>query len=82
MAAATTGFTVYGPRGVAAMPQGETTVVEAFGEAIRQLAAAVDSGERSHPCGVEFGAEVVAVLAAAERFLAAPLDARTERVSG
>jgi predicted dehydrogenase len=82
MAAATTGFTVYGPRGIAAMPPGEATVVEAFGEAIRQLAAEVDSGERSHPCGVGFGAEVVAVLAAAERFLAAPLETRTERVTG
>jgi predicted dehydrogenase len=81
LAAATTGFTVYGPRGISAMPGGDTTVVEAFGEAIRQLAAEVDSGERSHPCGVGFGAEVVAVLAAAERFLSAPVDIRTEEVT-
>jgi predicted dehydrogenase len=81
MAAATTEFTVYGPRGRSAMPRGATDVVEAFAEAIRQLSAEVDSGGRSHPCGVAFGAEVVAVLAAAERFLAAPLDARTEAVT-
>jgi predicted dehydrogenase len=82
VAAATTGFTVYGPRGMTTMPPGDTTVVAAFGEAVRQLRAEVDSGERSHPCGVGFGAEVVAVLAAAERFLAAPLDTRTEEVAG
>jgi predicted dehydrogenase len=84
LAAATTEFTVYGPRGQSAMPQGDTTAVEAFAEAIRQLTVEVEveGGGRSHPCGVGFAAEVVAVIAAAERFLAAPVEARTAQVPG
>ncbi len=76
-AAATTELAVYGQRGWSVMPRGGTTPVDAFGEAIRQLAAVVAAGTTAHPCDARFGAEVVAVLAAAERFLTAPLEART-----
>jgi predicted dehydrogenase len=79
-AAAGTEFAFYGPRGVSLAPPGGTTVVEAFAEAIRQLAAEVAAGSRSHACGARFGAEVVAVLDAAERFLAIPVHARTAPV--
>jgi predicted dehydrogenase len=82
LAAATTQFTVYGPRGMSAMPKGDTTAVEAFAEAVRQLTAEAGGGAGPHPCGVGFGAEVVAVLAAAERLLASPVEARTEVVAG
>jgi hypothetical protein len=44
--------------------------------------ATVAAGETSHPCDVRFGAEVVAVLDAADRFLAGPADARSARVAG
>lgn len=37
-------------------------------------------GSTDHPCDVRFGAEVVAVLEAAERLLAGPLDARAAPV--
>ncbi len=74
-------FSVYGPRGVSVAPRGGTTPVEAFGEAIRQLAAEVAAGTAAHPCGARFGVEVVAVLDAAERFLATPLGTRTASVA-
>jgi predicted dehydrogenase len=75
-------LSLYGPRGVSVAPRGGTTPVEAFGEAVRQLAAEVAAGTAAHPCDARFGAEVVAVLDAAERFLAAPVAARTESVVG
>jgi predicted dehydrogenase len=76
-----TDFEVYGPRGLSAMPHAGTTAVEAFGEAVRQLAAEVAAGTTAHPLGARFGAEVVAVLAAAEQFLAAPAEMRSEAVA-
>src|SRR6266536_2801079 len=51
------------------------TVAEAFGEAISQLAGMIAAGTTEHPCDVRFGAEVVAILDAAERVLATPPDA-------
>jgi predicted dehydrogenase len=75
-AAATTELAVYGQRGWSVLPRAGATPVDAFGEAIRQLAAAVAADTTAHPCDARFGAEVVAVLAAAERFLTTPLDAR------
>ncbi|HZD71286.1 MAG TPA: Gfo/Idh/MocA family oxidoreductase [Actinomycetes bacterium] len=79
-AAAAVAFSVYGPRGPSVAPRSGITPVEAFGEAIRQLAAEVAAGTAAHPCDARFGAEVVAVLDAAERFLATPLDTRTASV--
>jgi hypothetical protein len=57
------------------VPSDSTTVVEAFGEAISQLAGMIAAGTTEHPCDVRFGAEVVAILDAAERVLATPPDA-------
>ncbi len=74
-AAETTRFAVHGTAGWSAMPSDSTTVVEAFGEAISQLAGMIAAGTTEHPCDVRFGAEVVAILDAAERVLAAPRDA-------
>ena len=79
-AAATTRFAVHGTAGWSAMPSGGSTMVEAFGEAISQLAGVIAAGGTDHPCDVRFGAEVVAVLEAAERVLATPLDARSATV--
>jgi predicted dehydrogenase len=79
-AATATSFALYGPRGHAAMPPGRATPVEAYAEAVRQLVAVAAAGATSHPCDVRFGAEVVAVLDAAERFLAIPVDSRSARV--
>lgn len=81
VAAATTSFALYGPRGHEELPPFKGTAVDAFGEAVRQLTAAVAAGTTAHPCDVRFGAEVVAVLDAAQRFLAAPADVRSERVT-
>lgn len=74
-AASTTRFAVHGTAGWSAMPSGGATEVQAFGEAIRQLAGVIAAGSTEHPCDVRFGAEVVAVLEAAERALATPLEA-------
>jgi predicted dehydrogenase len=78
--AATSDFSAYGPQGWVVAPRGGLSVVEAFGEAIRQLTAEVAAGSTDHPCGVRFAADVVAVLDAAERFLAIDLDRRTTAV--
>src|SRR6266542_334011 len=74
-AAETTRFAVHGTAGWSAVPSDSTTVVEAFGEAISQLAGMIAAGTTEHPCDVRFGAEVVAILDAAERVLATPPDA-------
>jgi predicted dehydrogenase len=79
-AAATTRFAVHGTAGWSVVPSGGGTAVEAFGAAITQLAGMVAAGRTVHPCDARFGAEVVAVLDAAERLLATPLDARTAPV--
>jgi predicted dehydrogenase len=74
-AAATTRFAVYGPPGWSEMPEGVTTPVDAFGRAIGELAEVVAASRSGHPCDARFGAEVVAVLDAAERVLDAPAGA-------
>src|SRR6266540_3225010 len=81
-AATTTRFAVHGVAGWSEVPSGGRTVVQAFGEAISQLDGMVATGSTDHPCDVRFGAEVVAVLDAAERVLATPLDARAAPVVG
>jgi predicted dehydrogenase len=79
-AATTSRFAVHGTAGWSAVPGGDVDAVLAFGEAVSQLSGMVAAGTTDHPCDVRFGAEVVAVLDAAERLLARPLDARTAAV--
>jgi len=59
-------FVFYGEPGTVTVPAGKTTVAEAFGAAIGQLAANVRAGTPQDPCDVRFGREVVAILEAAE----------------
>lgn len=80
--AAWIGFAVYGPAGRSATPPFELAHLAAMDEAIRQLAATVAAGATSHPCDVRLGRDTVAVLAAAERFLAAGEDTRAAAVAG
>lgn len=58
----------YGEGGVAVLPPGDATPVQAFGRAVDDLLrmAAANPAERSHPCDVRFGRSVVRTLAAAE----------------
>lgn len=65
-AAESTRIGVYGPAGAALLPPIEWDAVTAFREALRQLADLAARPGARHPCDVHFGAEVVAVLAAAE----------------
>ncbi|GAA4674479.1 Gfo/Idh/MocA family protein [Phytohabitans rumicis] len=51
----------YGESGLATLPDGAGTAEEAFAAAVDRLVAGVP-----HPCDARFGADVVAVLAAAE----------------
>ncbi len=60
-------FVFFGERGLARVPAGDRTSVAAFGAAIDALIADAAARRTDHPCGVRFGREVVAVLAAAER---------------
>jgi predicted dehydrogenase len=69
-AATATRFAVHGTAGWSSMPVDGATVLQAYGQAIDQLAGMVAAGSTEHPCDVRFGAEVVAVLEAAERALA------------
>jgi predicted dehydrogenase len=62
---------VWGQRGKSAMPALAGDPVAALRLALTELAAGVRSGDRSHPCDVQFGSEVTRVLAEAERQLAA-----------
>ncbi|HUH08381.1 MAG TPA: Gfo/Idh/MocA family oxidoreductase [Egibacteraceae bacterium] len=68
-AASITDFAVYGPSGFEPMPDLDTTAVEAFGHALAQLRANVDTGQTAHPCDVRFGREVVAILQTAQEQL-------------
>jgi predicted dehydrogenase len=81
-AAGRIGFEVYGPPGRSAVPDFELTHAVAYDAAIRQLVAAVAEGATTHPCDVRLGRDTVAVLDAAQRFLAAGLDTRTAAVAG
>ena len=65
-AAVTREVVFYGDDGVATMPDGETSRLEAFAVAVSQLVENVAAGEPSHRCDVRFGRDVVAILAAAE----------------
>jgi predicted dehydrogenase len=70
---------VWGPRGAAAVPPFELAHLVALEEAIGQLAAAA-AGATTHPCDVRLGRDTVAVLEAADRFLAAGPEGRTAAV--
>jgi predicted dehydrogenase len=61
---------VRGPGGTVRLPPDGTTPVESFGRAVDALLEAVRTGKPA-PCDVRFGAQVTAVLARAERELAA-----------
>jgi hypothetical protein len=72
-AAAGTGrLALYGESGARTQPEFEWEPVEAFGEAVRELAGLVASGDRRHRCDAHFGLEVVRALAAAEQALGLP----------
>jgi len=58
---------LWGEQGIATMPHDTTSSAEALAVAVGELAAAVRTGRRDHPCDVRFGADVVALLAEAER---------------
>jgi predicted dehydrogenase len=73
-------FQLYGPQGRSAVPPFELAHRVALDEAIGQLTAMVAAGATAHPCDVGLGRDTVAVLEAAERFLAAGQDTRTARV--
>jgi predicted dehydrogenase len=66
-AAATSAWWLYGPSGISAMPEGPTTPVEAFGNAITELL----SGARGDGSDVRHGRDIVRVLETAERAVAA-----------
>jgi len=60
-------FTFYGAFGEAPAPPEPDDPVQALGSAIDGLRDEVATGRRDHPCGVRFGREVVAILAAAQQ---------------
>ncbi|PRX96810.1 Gfo/Idh/MocA family protein [Allonocardiopsis opalescens] len=59
-------FVFYGEHGLATVPSGDRTAVDAFGTALDQLLHAIATGSTRHPCDVRFGREVVDILAAAD----------------
>ena len=77
----TTELVLYGAPGPSVMPRRDSSPVEAAAEAVRQLAAEVAAGGTAHPCGARFAAGVVAVLEAAEGFLATPVERRSATVA-
>ena len=58
------------------VPPFELAHLVALDVAIGELAAMVAAGATAHPCDVRLGRDTVAVLDAAERFLAAGADTR------
>ena len=69
-----------GPRGRAAVPGFRLDHLTALDAAIGQFTELVAAGATEHPCDVRLGRDSVAVLEAAERFLAAAPDARAVAV--
>jgi hypothetical protein len=72
-------FQLYGPPGRSAVPPFQLAHLVALEEAIGQLAAMVAAGATIHPCDVRLGVESVAVLDAADRFLADAGEPRARR---
>jgi predicted dehydrogenase len=63
-------FQVHGREGPSSVPAFQLAHLVALEGAIGQLAAMVAAGATTHPCDVRLGVDTVAVLDAAERFLA------------
>jgi predicted dehydrogenase len=69
-AAATTAFWVYGDAGITTMPNGPTTAVEAYANAVTALVRAIrDGGGSAHPSDASHGRDVVRILESAATFL-------------
>jgi predicted dehydrogenase len=62
---------LWGPSGLSTLPRGGSTPEEAFAVAVRELLAAIETGDHAHPCDVQFGAAVVRTLVDAEEQIAA-----------
>ena len=72
--------TFWGTAGRSTMPPTEMSSQEALGVAIRELLDCIKKGDRSHPCGVVFGRQIVEVLASAQRHVSWPAGGeRTSR---
>jgi predicted dehydrogenase len=65
-------LTFYGPHGNRVRPELPRDPVGACQNAIAELVAMVTTGQLRHRCGVQFGLEVVRVLAATEQALTIP----------
>jgi hypothetical protein len=74
------GVELWGPAGLTRLPDGGSPE-EAYACAVSELLEAARTNV-PHPCDARFAAEIVRILAAAERFLARPGDARGERPDG
>ena len=72
-------FQLYGPEGRSAVPPFQLAHLAALEAAIGQLAAMVAAGATTHPCDARLGVDTVAVLDAAERFLADAGSPRARR---
>ena len=62
-------FTIWGAAGQRELPPGPSDPVAALATAARELAAAAELDQPSHPCDVQFGRVVVRLLAEAQRQL-------------
>jgi predicted dehydrogenase len=67
--ATVTSFWVYGVGGISTMPDGPTTPLEAYGNAVSALVRSVQAGGTSHPSDVRHGRDIVRILEAADRLL-------------
>jgi predicted dehydrogenase len=70
--------TFWGGSGRSSMPPSEVPSRESLRVAIRELVDCIERGDRSHPCGVAFGRQVVEVLALANRHISPPPAPRSE----
>ncbi|HWC40479.1 MAG TPA: Gfo/Idh/MocA family oxidoreductase [Actinomycetota bacterium] len=71
---------LWGPEGRTAVPEFRLDHLVALDAAIGQFTGLVATGATEHPCDVRLGRDSVAVLEAAERFLAAAPEARAAAV--
>jgi predicted dehydrogenase len=71
---------LWGPEGRSAVPAFRLDHLVALEAAIGELTGLVAAGATEHPCDVRLGRDSVAVLAAAERFLAAGPERRSAAV--
>jgi hypothetical protein len=73
-------LSLWGPEGRAAVPEFRLDHLVALEAAIGELTRLVAAGATEHPCDVRLGRDSVAVLEAAERFLAAAPEHRSAAV--